>query len=723
MNARATGAAPGPGWIPGWCICHSALSDETAPYAGEAFRTLKTPGDLAPLMFPAPWSFHLGLTATPGLPTCRLLANGFAVTVRRQNKTLRAGCIMSAPGILVGQVDTGFEPTLFSAEREIHRSADIEWIEFDKSTVFLARQRTENHLHFCLGVVAGSHPLALDTARRHIDKKAADLLRSELSLREDALGKRRQAESSEGMVRFAMEVLILHLRPPQGSFPHRWSCATLQGEPKIDVNQLYPLACSWSSVDPSVAADMVRTALSCQQSSGLIPAEVSIRGQALSSSPALPLIAQAVNQVYRTGKDRDFLEYALPKLEKYLFGILGHYGSKPDAPPQWQTPEEAWISETYDPEVLSADLSAFLVSEISAYLDLCADGKREGSRTELEKTQAALLKMLETFFWDPQQKCFPDRFRTGEVVERLTLSAFTPLLCVALPPRLLSATLKTLDSASGLRTRQGFELWTRWEEDESTPPVTALHQVVLLHAQRRSGTTQTFRRFKADLLKALTAQFEASQSLSRDLARPDPPSAMSPAASHPVSASLALETSSSTSSAGGDAKVPPILRWMDQHRNMVLATAVGACVLAILAIVVFFIHKKRPPMASLSVTAGLAHQYYMEGHYDEAINIYEELLKSGGPKASLHFHLGNSCMRKGDHAEAEKHYRAVLEEQREPQVLMNLALSLFRQNRLEEAGLYYRQALRDYGEFRPDIAIKAETALILIAERSSMPTR
>ena len=73
------------------------------------------------------------------------------------------------------------------------------------------------------------------------------------------------------------------------------------------------------------------------------------------------------------------------------------------------------------------------------------------------------------------------------------------------------------------------------------------------------------------------------------------------------------------------------------------------------------------------------------GRFAEAAASYHDLLQRDPHRPGVRMNLGVACMRLGRLDDAERHYRAALEEGREPALLMNLGTLLLKQHRYAEA--------------------------------------
>ena len=131
------------------------------------------------------------------------------------------------------------------------------------------------------------------------------------------------------------------------------------------------------------------------------------------------------------------------------------------------------------------------------------------------------------------------------------------------------------------------------------------------------------------------------------------------------------------------------------------------------------IARRTLPTATLEALAGLARQQYASRNYDGAIATYQKLWDGMRGAPAVELLMGNTYFAKGDYPAAEKLFRSVL--QKDPKsltALHNLGLTLFKQNRMDEAAACYRELIQKSGSTHPGVANRARLALGLIAERT-----
>jgi Ca-activated chloride channel family protein len=92
-----------------------------------------------------------------------------------------------------------------------------------------------------------------------------------------------------------------------------------------------------------------------------------------------------------------------------------------------------------------------------------------------------------------------------------------------------------------------------------------------------------------------------------------------------------------------------------------------------------------------------AESAYQNGQYDEALRLYQELLKNSPQDPQLNFNLGDIDYRLKKYDEAEKAFKQSLNSEssdRRKEALYNIGNTMFRKEKLEDALAYYEKALQ-----------------------------
>jgi len=701
MHVAVRALPPAGPWRAGWRFHAAGWPSSVVPSSVSLpFRTLDVPGDFAPANGNLPWSFHLGLRKTAAPVQARLLASGFQIGEH-------ACCIARADGSVVGCAPEGAQPVLFSTEHEIQQLGQTALIDTGSLRIALALRHLPGITRFALVPSPEAPETVISAAAQALDTDPQALLDAEWT-RRSAFWEECDAppELLPGLAR-SVETLVAHLRPPVGGLPGRWSCATPEHTDLFCISQLLELVAAWRAVDPAVAAELVRSALACQQPDGSLPSLFRPANGAISDTPAWPVVAQAALLACEAGDGGRFLPAVVPALERYLSWALAHYLDPASGHHRWRSEGEAMIPEVFDASASSADLPALLLAELDAFAALTArmgPAAAPPAAAMLQEERDRMAAHLEDVLWDEAAGDFRDRFADGSRVERASLSALLPLLWGDLNAKIKERLVARAEDTAFLRGEEGWRLWAAWEDDDEAPPFSAAHHTILLLALRGNAPREAWQA-AARAVAASPRLLEASPGRA---GHPEARSSPVRLAALHVVAVEAIEEHT------GPAAASSRVRWMDRHRVAIIAVCVGAVGLAVAAVAgVMAIRSQRAAEAdSLAV---LAHQHYNHKDYAAAIPIYESILESYRDRATVEFRLANAYHHQKDYARSEQHYRNVLQDRAmAAKALMNLGLTLYRQGRPQEAAGCYEEVIRRFADYQPQAVARARTALEIV---------
>ena len=710
-------------WRAGICFAASAWILRGFDRPNRYFRSLSTPGDLAPAVDGVSWSFHLGLENNTLSSENRIWTNGYELFFSESGSPRSIVALFVEPGILVGKTKANIHPSLFSSELAVQENAGFQWLEMEEYSVALGTTQKHGEHWFCLAVSEEGHTAALHLARKHLETDLDAVRSAEYQKRAPFWDAQTSATDHHDLLNYAVESLVLHLQPPTGSIPFRWSIGDLYSAPAFDLDQLLPLVAAWRLLDRSIARELVKSALSSQNADGSFHRIVSADGQTRDSTPCWPLLAQSVEMASAETDDPEFLEYAMPRLKRYLNWAIEYYRISKDEMVCWPSEQESFIPEVFDQNLASGDIAAFLICEFDAFFNLCnkapthtADGDDLMAHAEALKTG------LVGFLWSKESGNFRSRYLGGHPIERVTLSSILPLFWPKLPPIYRDELLRQVISARHFRSGLGVPLWMAWESDPTPPPVESRHQNLILLSLIRASARAELQLVSSDWIQALSEQFRQTGGLRGNLRPQDPSESTESSLICPLDINsciltiLAIGAKEQYRSMGGTAS--PILKWIDNYRTSILTTVVAALVAALFSIVVFYLHKKTMNMTYLQTLAGLAKQHCAEGNYEQAIQIYRHLQEGSGNAASVDIMLANALFKNGEWIEAESLYRQASEksEIKDPAIHLNLALTLFRQGKFRESRREYASFIEKYGEVYPELTLRARKAIELIEE-------
>lgn len=706
-------------WPAGCRLAASAWSGASATGAARAYRALTRAGDLAPA--PGGWSLHLNLPdVLHGLTVLRI-ANGFRLLFDRGGRAA-VTCLVDADGCILGAATTSLSPSLFSAEHDVRADGPAQWIAAGATAVYLLQDRAGTAARFCLVPAASDRRRAADAAAAHLREDAVERFDAELLRRTRLWAGMRPAAARSETVSDAFESLVGLLMPPTGALDRRWSRRSAGERDVFHLNDVFPLAMAWCAADPEVAVDIVCAAFAVQRADGSLPAVCDpAPGAPPAPGVAWPLFAQACARVHAAVGNPTFAESVTPRLEKYLSWALGHYDPGNTGTPCWPTAPESLAPELFDEHLSTADLTVLLACEIDAFLALRREAP--GRSHDTSRWQAArdrLAEHLENHLWDPATRSYPGRYARGAHIERVSVSAVLPLLRRSLRPERKRALVRKVDSGGPLHTVEGVPLWERWDADADDAPVRAAHQVLVLEGLQRAGARDEMERLIGVLFAALEARRRAAVA---------PPSHVDAAST--VSAvgdgdagfcALAVCLAAGWRDATRGALTPRPLAWLDRHRAAMLTAVVALAVCVVAGVSILFHMKKKLPRSSIEALAGLARQHAFEGRYDQAVDLYKELMAKSDNAPGIEFLLGNTCARRGEYSAAEQHYLNVLTaDAHHMPATLNLALAVYRQGRTNEAVELYRKVARTGDRAMPTLAARAREALDVIAENAGLP--
>ena len=344
-------------------------------------------------------------------------------------------------------------------------------------------QRQDGATRFALIQTNGDHSDAVKKAHEALNAHGLELLHERVDVRSDFWSTYKPSDTKDGMLSLALESMIGNLRAPVGKVPFRWTSSPGQEGELFRLNEIFGMVSAWVHIDPDVAADLMKATLSCQKTDGFVPATFDPLRQSSGTQAAWPLLVQASELVWNETKDLDFIQFIVPKLHRYIIRSLKHFDPNRDGIHCWQSANEAFIPETFDRRLASADISTLLLCEIEAYQRLALHHPSYSiDQTDLEEELSRLKENLLHVLWDTETSSFRDRYIGGRRITRLTLSCFTPLLWPNLPTTQADSIRQLITAPRGYTTEIGIPLWQKWESDAEIPPVPATHQFLFFRS-------------------------------------------------------------------------------------------------------------------------------------------------------------------------------------------------------------------------------------------------
>jgi hypothetical protein len=657
--------------------------------------TLQEPGHVGSLN-DASWALQVQWSRKPAASAFDLTAHGYRLD---DTTGQRAVAWVAQAGVLVMDLPGDAQANLVAPDHTVVRSGDYQFVDATDHTVGLFIRKTSQGQRVILACRTSDSQSIQALIESWIQTPIESLWVA--SAEPYGVFWAGQSPGSTGNFQAlarAVDGLSMTLRAPAGGLPFWWAYGkNEEGEGQI-TNHLYAQVRAWSIVHPPVAASLVKSVLSAQQEGGSIPRVVRPDGFHDIQWTPLPLLARSAWMAWQAEPNREFHDYVMPRLHRYLQWAISYYDPDWSGLPVWRDAREAWIPETYDPLVASTDLPALLASELDAMRDLTRAMPSGGpSLDAFVRYRTSLSRVLSGFFWNRDATIFQDRFPAGDHVIRLTLSAALPLLDTTLSRDTLQPVAERLAPGGALRDQRGARDWAAWPDEPSPPPVREEHQLLILDALEGVGEMEIASRMRQDLATRFTEETE-----------------------HPVEARAAalrlVVLGRSVSPARPFAMISPLLSVLDRYRMMVVAGVIAVIVILLLAIVGAFMAKRSMTIQNTDASAGLAHRLFQEGKYAEARLLMREIVDSGRTFPGMFTRLGNNEYRLGNMAAAEDAFRKELDQDPNAAVAtLNLALTLIHSERVEEAKPLYQDITNRFNMAAPELAARAALALKLLS--------
>jgi hypothetical protein len=694
------------GWRAGFRLDVSAWIDPVAPAGGGAFVTGRTPGELrvtGPGLRPVGVRFAL-----PSAPAFLLWHDGWAVGApgRAPTALLR----VCAPGVLVAEGLLA-PPELFDPEGDAQ--GDGHAVEAGAGR--LVRLGHPGRPDRWVLVLGEADPETLtDPGKAWLDDDLSAWFRQGRE-RRAALENLPGGEETPAALT-AFEVLAGALRPPLAGLEQRWSA---DAEENFAVHDLPLLVEAWQVWDAAVAGELLASARQCVGADGFLPSTWSPSRGETSPIPAWPGLARATARFAESHPEafdgeplRRNLEWWLARSDPRRRGV-----------PTWPSAEASLTPELWEEDLGSAGLAALLLHEVVA---LSALHTRQLVPMEdyrwLRLEQERLPDLLENWFYQAANGRFQDRTVGADPVKRLSLGGLLAAGAPGIAEEHRRRHLRDWDGPESLLGRAGIRSWQAWPEDPEPPPVrTSLQWMALRALDADPDPTRPLRALRV-VRNALLARARAGEGLGDRLDRPGPSTAWPPAA-----AALLLHTVQRCAGTTDVRPLSPLLRWAEKNRRRIGVAVVGGLILCSLALVLAAVLRRDTSHARQVTLAGLAKNKYALGDHAEAITLYEDLLREfPGSDLTGDYHqmLGNCYFHLGDWPRAEAMYREAMRLRPSfPQPYWNLAQTLHRQGRLEEALEMLIRIEREFGTKYPAFRRRVEDARTVMELGRSTPSR
>lgn len=522
----------------------------------------------------------------------------------------------------------------------------------------------------------------------------------------------------KGILHESRRILESRIRPPAGVIPFRWSASDRDAH-TFDLNELLPLIAAWQLLDPSVARDLLRSAFSAQADDGSLPRALAPTGAVAESEAPWPVLAQCVLSVHLVEPDATFLEEMQPKLLRYLQWAFNRFDPEGEGRPHWPAAAEALTPETWDTDLLSADLSALLLAETDALTRLeAAPDMLAPLRVQAQR----FADELRAFFWDLGGQVYRDRYRDGRFVNRRTFSALMPLIWSGLPA-LSAAEASKLLAAGGPfgPPSAGVPLWEYWPDDPEPPPAPPAHQALLLLGLQLAERWRLLRALRERLASGIEAAAGRRRLPPTSLYGEKPLTAEIAAATAAALAIVALTDPPPLRARDGGRRW---LKRLDTNRGLLAAGLALMLIGGGMWVIRWWQTRRTPPGPSLEALVGLAHNKYRRGDYEEAQRMCREIVEYWGANTapSVRFLFGNILFRDQQYAAAMEQYSLAAKDlEIGPIAEFNRAQALVRLGRRDEAISIFERLAEEQKEIFPELAQRARLAGDFLKGRISFP--
>ncbi|MFA6173917.1 MAG: hypothetical protein WC701_09565 [Kiritimatiellales bacterium] len=686
-------------WKTGWRF-FSGPEDRTPFVTGADSGVLTAPG--------AEWT--LQLIEPPASCTTRLFYNGFSISARRRPDKNRIDALLTAPGVFCGTV-SGLPAPQLTAAAEITKDNGFAWIRNGHTTTLLLQQGAR----FALVCDELTPERALGKAEAALDENFETLMQNETGERKNISRLFSVNPRHNPPVALAAEALSARLRGRTVALHGLWSTADGFTGETFSLNELYPLVRAWNLIDPSVALELVQTALSLQQSGGGFPAWVEAGGLTSPAAP-WPFIAQSFELAWQGTRDPALLKKHLPALRKYAQSSVRRFDPHRDRIPAWQNEQEVFVPGSFERGKATPELTVLLIAEIEAVLRLCKeDPHAEAAAESLTEERNQLEKTLYTVFWNPGTKAFSNAWKDGHFLHLPSFGSFMPLFWQGLDREKQTALLENFDETHGF---PGHRLPSSWNQEEidDTAHRPALHQFMALEALRTAGNRPLLLLFVRRVCEGFAAWFER-ESIE---ALPGKTAGAPAYALGPVTAALILTAQAELKreEARAPSAAQQILRW--GHRLRIKKTDLRIVFAFLITVLILHLAYRLPHSRNTEARAAEAALNYQQGRYADAMRICRRYPDN----ALSRFLQANMLMLAESPGQAEPLYRQALTQETEsPSALFGLALALQMDGKFQEAEKRYGDFIDLYETRHPDTAKLAGEFMLLAGEKFSKPPR
>ncbi len=418
---------------------------------------------------------------------------------------------------------------------------------------------------------------------------------------------------------------------------------------------------AWTLADPAMAARLVEAWLASADTEGNL-------------SPACPVVCQLTERVADALPDPEpFLSRLLPGLARILEREFDRYDVKGTGLPLWPSAEEALFPAEFSPGRFTVDLAVLLSNEAAAFgrmaegrdpLDRAVD-MAEGEEHELDG-------WLKNNFWNEETSAFYRHDEGADSTPDFSPCGFFPLVWGA----------RTEAMVEGVRPRA-----EEWEASAWPARARVLFFALLLRTPHNSVVAR---------MRRLGLPVDASPA--------------------EAAAWAVLSANAEAARSAALQEISPAVRWLDvQGRRIALGLLVCSVAGAVVLLGWGFFHRDLPSAGDAAELDRRARRACEQGRHGRAAALYGQAFRHGH-EAYFRYRQAGEWMHMESFAVAEEAYRALLEDEPDtPNARLNLALSVWRQGRMEEARNLYQLFAEEAGAADyPELAVRAQWAVDLI---------
>lgn len=710
------------GWIPGFRMSVSHWSHpETQLVEGRGFRMLGSIGNLGPERSEVSWNLQLSLPNAFYDAATHALCNGYAILAEDGTGIYAQ---IPAAGILVIDAPLDVEPQLFCAEFDVLDDGNAACIELSDERIHLYHHEddTRQRRLVCLQILGkGQEVDAIQRALAYTERNIPEEVHEEFVQRSPFYQQQPAAKDSIAAI-VSLETLVGLLQAPNERIPVRWQASRAEDSNVLFVNEMYAAVEAWCLLDVQVAKEIVRSILAGQRNNGGITPVINRLEDADDTLCMWPVLAQLCRRITEIDPDPRFLSQVLPQIDEFLLYAYDYFNDVEQDAPVWQSPEEAFIPETWEAAVIPVDLTVMLLCEVDEMIAFAQTV--ESFEPDLRGYQTARTRLVEQLAacWNAREKIYMDRHsgEPGGFTGRVSLGAYMPLLWTELDEVQSNELQKHLRAGRSLAADDGMSLWQERDQDECPPSINAVHQSFVYRILNRGPLSDQQGVFLQRVERALDFHFAQTDSIPAELRleRDLNGEMLAPAetAEEPEMAGCALALLTRITSHHRSLSIseyPWIIRWMERRRVAVMTTAVLGMFLLVAGTTYHFSSRKKMGARAEYEAQGFAKGAYRFGQYDKAIMILEGLVESSPKKGAIadyQYNIANAHFRNERYAEAANFYRLSMLKSPVslPQPRWNLTQALYRMGELELARVNNEEWIKEFGEHYPGLMNQAE---------------